>query len=638
MKNRFAVAMMIISLILSLTACGGKDTAGGLASGQETGNTAESTDQGNVEGDSSETVTESSGDTAAGTSNEGALAEAEDMYTAFLSEKATVTAADDYNVVGYSEGKDEVRELEPGVAYDLKGLVSRSIKMAQRSVGDAFGLNIELSGVSYCMLSCGDDEVPMMALQVDFVYPQFNRIYFLKQTGDSLKITDRIAGGEGYYEALLNSHGVIAKGGYESLFEEFHVLNEDGKVCFLWEKGTYYDLGEDYYDAGHGPVSIFKAAHDHTDEIKAHYGDTPAVGDEWLLYTYSDIVYADRDDEAKYVESLLYTSDPAADAEPVIEAIFKDAGVAPSTDKEIEAFKAKRYAEAGISKELSAYDETDITWKDVSCDSLEEIKSYGADPVFVSTVEELVAAVHDYANIVLAPGTYNVTGYINEHADEIAYYNSGDQEQNNTPGVLYDGWGEGDVEMNIYGITGLTIRSKDPEHPAEIVSEPRYWNVLSFRRCSMLTLKNLIMGHTPEQGVCSGDVVGLYNCDATNVSGCDLYGCGAYGMKLSESQGTYVADTVIHDCSYGVIETHNDHGVTFTDCTFRDCREYTMFDITGNGYNSFIRCTFKNLNGDMLQLDDNSTVSFLNCMMDNAAWQKVNAYTENKNPGTVYIR
>ena len=105
----------------------------------------------------------------------------------------------------------------------------------------------------------------------------------------------------------------------------------------------------------------------------------------------------------------------------------------------------------------------------------------------------------------------------------------------------------------------------------EIVTQPRYANVLNYLNCSDITLDRVHLGHTPEQGNCSGGVLFFENTDDIIVEGCDLYGCGILGISTTEVKNLHVQDTLIHDCSYGAAVLEDSDNAVFLGCSVKNC-------------------------------------------------------------------
>lgn len=194
--------------------------------------------------------------------------------------------------------------------------------------------------------------------------------------------------------------------------------------------------------------------------------------------------------------------------------------------------------------------------------------------VYVSTVDELVAAIGSERTIVLDAALYDLSeaadygGFGNEH-----YYWS----------ESYDG-----PELCIVGVHDLTIRSSDgvaKEHT--VTAMPRYANVLRFEKCENVTVSGLTLGHTEEPGYCVGGVLYLQSCTDTTVEACRLYGCGTLGIQSSGCDGLNVSGTEIYDCSYGGVELFSTKNVTFELCSLHDLPEpcITLLDCENVSYN-----------------------------------------------------
>lgn len=105
----------------------------------------------------------------------------------------------------------------------------------------------------------------------------------------------------------------------------------------------------------------------------------------------------------------------------------------------------------------------------------------------------------------------------------------------------------------------------------EIVTEPRYAQVLSFYYCSELSFENLYLGHTKEEGSCTGGVLYLFNCEDVVLENCDLYGCGILGITAYGTKNMSVQRTLIHDCSYGAADFYDCSGINFFSCNVQNC-------------------------------------------------------------------
>ncbi|MCR5791030.1 MAG: right-handed parallel beta-helix repeat-containing protein, partial [Lachnospiraceae bacterium] len=169
-------------------------------------------------------------------------------------------------------------------------------------------------------------------------------------------------------------------------------------------------------------------------------------------------------------------------------------------------------------------------------------------------------------------------------------------------------------ELVICGYHNISMISADSKKPAEIVCEPRYASVLTFSGCEGVTLSGLSIGHTPEAGYCAGEVLTYESCTNVRIDRSELYGCGTYGFYMSDCENVEVTGCEIHDCTYGCAEIHQTQALRVVHTDFHDCREFTMFEVSGSTVD-FIGCSFKNLNGNLVGLSY-SDVNFIACDLE----------------------
>ena len=176
--------------------------------------------------------------------------------------------------------------------------------------------------------------------------------------------------------------------------------------------------------------------------------------------------------------------------------------------------------------------------------------------VEVFTVDEFLDAIAPNTEIVLATGEYNLTKATGYSRSNSAYYHWEGG---------YDGY-----ELVITDVENLSIVGGDP-NAVTISTEPRYANVLRFDNVDGVTLSNLVVGHTREQGYCTGGVLYFDSSRNVEIQNCRLYGCGTMGVQLYSCKGVHVDGSEIYECSYGCIEVDNCENVLFENSKFRDC-------------------------------------------------------------------
>ena len=104
----------------------------------------------------------------------------------------------------------------------------------------------------------------------------------------------------------------------------------------------------------------------------------------------------------------------------------------------------------------------------------------------------------------------------------------------------------------------------------------------------------------------------------------DLYGCGTYGIIAERVDSIQTVDSVIRDCSYGLVDLTNVKDAGFGGVTFRDSSGFDMLDIR-ESHLSFQSCTFQNNKWDedwchFISLDAASSARFSACVFDKATY------------------
>ena len=208
------------------------------------------------------------------------------------------------------------------------------------------------------------------------------------------------------------------------------------------------------------------------------------------------------------------------------------------------------------------------------------------DMVTVDSIEELLEAVAPHTGILLKPGYYNMSEYI-----EYVWAQEGERWNEKHPYVqlrnCYDG-----VEVVIQRVDGLSICG-DNKNLTEIVVDPRYAQVLNFEECHDLTLSGLTMGHT-ETGACSGNVLDFRSCRNIRLSAMDIYGCGVYGIGCYDGTGElYVYSSTIRDCAYGALKILDGNGrFEFHNCGLTGSEARDWYEPTPYSELAFYECVF----------------------------------------------
>lgn len=185
----------------------------------------------------------------------------------------------------------------------------------------------------------------------------------------------------------------------------------------------------------------------------------------------------------------------------------------------------------------------------------------GIAEVHVSTVDEFLAAIASNTAIYLDAEVYDLTtaanygGYGSDN-----YYWS----------VRYDGPG-----LIITGVQNLSIVS---ENGAQIITTPRYVEVLSITSSASVKLDGVTLGHTElaEANSCASGVLYLTDVKDAVVHNCHLFGCGTIGLSTYNCDNVMVGNTEMYDCSLYGASLNESSNVTFENCDIHDCGEYAV--------------------------------------------------------------
>ena len=240
--------------------------------------------------------------------------------------------------------------------------------------------------------------------------------------------------------------------------------------------------------------------------------------------------------------------------------------------------------------------------------------------VTVNSIEELLDAIAPGAEIVVAPGYYNMSETLEElwRTDAEGWNDAHEYVQLRD---CYDG-----TEVAIQNADNLSLSGGGAAAETELVIEPRYGTVLNFINCSNLKLSGLTLGHT-DTGECSGSVVGLSACRNVELRDMDLYGCGVIGLECVDGAGdVYAYDTIIRDCSYGPLDLYDGAGrYEFHNCVLTGSDGGGYYNGEIGAEIAFYNCTFGQQETNYWHFLDG--VAFEDC-----TWSEVTMYPDYSDP------
>ncbi len=217
-----------------------------------------------------------------------------------------------------------------------------------------------------------------------------------------------------------------------------------------------------------------------------------------------------------------------------------------ATEDELAAMWGEQMASAGVGTAEADYQPIDCTGaKEVHIKTADEFLSAIASDttVYIDVPQIDLTSASDYGEVA------DIERFIPEFGDRTYAWV-----------YCYDGY-----ELFIGNVKNFHIVG------GEIVTQPRYANVLNYISCSNFTLENVHLGHTPEQGLCMGGVINLRDSNNIILEGCDLYGCGILGIQAQNIQNLHVQNTLIHDCSNGAAMLQDSDNAVFLGCDVVNC-------------------------------------------------------------------
>lgn len=175
----------------------------------------------------------------------------------------------------------------------------------------------------------------------------------------------------------------------------------------------------------------------------------------------------------------------------------------------------------------------------------------GRDIYSVGTVDEFLTAIGSNRVISLEKGVYDLNSAhsYGGTGSDCWYWQE-----------TYDGY-----ELVIGNVKGLSILG-DSFGKTELITSPRYANVVKIEDSSDVTISGITLGHSIEPGLCSGGVIYLENCEDVVLDEAYLYGCGIIGLQADNCRRVTLDSCHIYDCSYSAVQAYACSELLLTDC------------------------------------------------------------------------
>jgi len=228
--------------------------------------------------------------------------------------------------------------------------------------------------------------------------------------------------------------------------------------------------------------------------------------------------------------------------------------------------------------------------------------------ITVKNTSELIRSIRSDVTIILEPGVYIITKGYEVRNNRIKWNDN------------FDG-----LFPVIKSVSNLTLRGRGK---VEILIDPEYGWVMEFQACQNIMISNIIFGHTTP-GFCIGGVLKFSICDVINIDNCDLFGSGTYGIELNRTVNFNMTESIIRDCTYGLMQIADSGYLYFYNTQFLDSKEYTLISFTRTENVTFENCRFIGNQGDELFFVDNSSwdINLKSCVFKA---NEVGAFSNNK--------
>ena len=187
----------------------------------------------------------------------------------------------------------------------------------------------------------------------------------------------------------------------------------------------------------------------------------------------------------------------------------------------------------------------------------------------------------------------------------------------------------------IEGVSNLSIEAKEGA-AVTMTTTHAYDPVLYFKNSTNVSLHGLTLGHDVEPGYCSGSVVCLDNGSGIDISGCNLYGSGTYGVEAFQTDRIDVSDSSIYECTYGLLYLTNTSDAHFTNCEMMRSFGFEMFDLTNSYGVVFENCRIHDNDAtaesyaskNLIKLGEYGDVKLKNCTLTNNKYEQLADRTE----------
>ena len=210
-------------------------------------------------------------------------------------------------------------------------------------------------------------------------------------------------------------------------------------------------------------------------------------------------------------------------------------------------------------------------------------------PVSVTTIDELLAALGHNQTIQLQPGEYDL-GLSDTVAGPFHHWECGFSKR----------------ELHITGVQGLTIQGQRHKK-ATLASEMVYGFMVVFEQCNNLSLASLTFARGSQNPESQGGPLQLIHCNNVGLTDMQLHSNRQDGLRLVECNKLRIAASRIDHCHGAIVVLDRCSVVMFADCDFAANEGHKLIQARACLTVQFHQCGFIN---NVATQDGDTTIFF----------------------------
>lgn len=204
---------------------------------------------------------------------------------------------------------------------------------------------------------------------------------------------------------------------------------------------------------------------------------------------------------------------------------------------------------------------------------------YGKETYEVSNAQQFVAALGSDRTIQIVTGRIVLSDAMPKKSKHVVW------------SAGKDGRG-----LTVFGVKNLRILGPEKTR-AEVVTQADTF-ALAFEKCLNVDLRRLTIRHDRGESKCTSAILGFVSCTNTLLRSLELSGCGTEGLTLNRVARFEARDTVVRDCSIGIMSVQQALNVSFKRCQFLNNGKLYGMDFRNSYDVQFEDCKFEGNRSD----------------------------------------